>query len=51
MELTARELHVLKTMVLVKAEQAQAYQDVDLATLYGKLNMLWGDARKEERQR
>lgn len=51
-ELTPRELHVLKTLVLLRQEQTASdkHLDVDMKVLYGKLNVLWSEARKAERQ-
>jgi hypothetical protein len=42
-KLTARELHVLKTIVLLEIEERENYLDVSLKTLYGKLNVLWAE--------
>jgi hypothetical protein len=52
-ELTAAEYHYLKTLVLLKQESQDSdkVRNIDLTLLYGKLNVLWAEARKEERSR
>ncbi len=52
-ELTAAEYHYLKTLVLLKQESQESVKvrNIDLTLLYGKLNVLWSEARKEERSR
>lgn len=49
MELEPHELYVLKTLVTLELEKRESVTGVDLKTLYGKLNVLWGEARKAER--
>lgn len=50
---TAAEYHYLKTVVLLKQESQESdkVRNIDLTRLYGKLNVLWSEARKEERAR
>ena len=48
-QLTSAELHVLKTIVSLESEKHTNLKGVDLNMLYGKLNVLWGESRKEAR--
>ena len=50
MELLPHELYVLKTLVTLEMEKRSSVTGVDLNDLYGKLNVLWGEARKKERE-
>lgn len=51
--LTAEEYHFLKTLVLLRQEsyESDTIRNINLTLLYGKLNVLWSEARKEERTR
>lgn len=52
-ELTAAEYHYLKTLVLLKQESQESdkVRNIDMTRLYGKLNVLWSEARKQEREK
>jgi hypothetical protein len=51
-KLTAAEYHYLKTLVMLKQESQESdkVRNIDLTNLYGKLNVLWSEARKEARK-
>lgn len=48
MKLTRQELVVLKLMVAAKQEERAESLGVNLADLYGKLNMMWQEAKQNE---
>lgn len=50
LELQPHELYVLKTLVTLEMEKRSSVAGVNLARIYGKLNVLWGEARKKERE-